>query len=132
MSVTPSMSPASSREKGSGTAMDWSRFSTPSRVRSPVLGGVTASRTGPFLPSSFPNRMFFGFSFNALLLSLTDALYVPVVALSTGGGKGRCPCWPGLHSMTAVSSGVASMRTGKRLPFASSNPSPRGHDRSQR
>ena len=41
-------------------------------------------------------------------------------------------CWPGLHSMTSVSSGVASMRTGKRLPFASSNPSPLGHDRSHR
>ena len=34
--------------------------------------------------------------------------------------------------MTAVYSGVASMRTGNRLPFASSKPSPRGHDRSHR
>ena len=57
------MSAASSREKGSATAMDWSRFSTPKSVRSPARGGVTASSTGPFLPSSPPNRMFFGFSF---------------------------------------------------------------------
>ena len=63
MRVTPSMSPASSREKGSGTAMDWSRFSTPSRVRSPVLGGVTASSTGLFLSWSSPNSRFFVFSF---------------------------------------------------------------------
>ena len=63
MRVTPSMSPVSSREKGSGTAMDWRRFSTPSRVRSPVLGGVTASRTGSFLSSSFPKRISFGLSF---------------------------------------------------------------------
>ena len=41
-------------------------------------------------------------------------------------------CWPGLHSMTAVSSGVASMRTGKRLPLARSRPSPRRHESSQR
>ena len=41
-------------------------------------------------------------------------------------------CWPGLHSTTAVSSGVASMRTGKRLPRASRRPSPLGHDSSQR
>ena len=39
---------------------------------------------------------------------------------------------PGRHSITAVSSGVASMRTGKRLPWASSSPSPRGQDKSQR
>ena len=63
MRVTPSMSPASSREKGSGTAMDWRRFSTPSRVRSPVLGGVTASRTGPFFSLPSPNNRFFGFNF---------------------------------------------------------------------
>ncbi len=41
-------------------------------------------------------------------------------------------CAPGRHSMTAVSSGVASMRTGKRCPFASSRPSPLGHESSQR
>ena len=34
--------------------------------------------------------------------------------------------------MTAVSSGVASMRTGKRCPLASSRPSPLGHESSQR
>ena len=62
MRVTPSMSPASSREKGSGTAMEPSMFSTPSRVRSPARGGVTASRTG-FFSVSFPNRISFGFSF---------------------------------------------------------------------
>ena len=42
------------------------------------------------------------------------------------------PCLPGLHSMTSVSSGVASMRTGKRCPFVSSRPSPLGQDSSQR
>ena len=63
MRVTPSMSAASSREKGSGMAMEPSMFSTPSSVRSPVLGGVTASSTGAFLPPSFPNSRFFGFSF---------------------------------------------------------------------
>ena len=63
MRVTPSMSPASSREKGSGTAMEPSMFSTPSRVRSPALGGVTARRTGPFLSSLSPKRISFGFSF---------------------------------------------------------------------
>ena len=46
MRVTPSTSPAISSEKGSGTAMDLSRFSTPSSVLSPVLGGVTDTSTG--------------------------------------------------------------------------------------
>ena len=62
MSVTPSMSPTSSNEKGSGTAMEPSIFSTPSRVRSPVLGGVTASSTGGFLSLSFSSHLM-GFSF---------------------------------------------------------------------
>ena len=101
-------------------AMDWSMFSTPSSVRSPVLGGVTARRTGLLLPLSVPNRMFFGFSFIRGCLPffslLKSCLY-------------RCP---GRHSMTAVSSGVASMRTGKRLPLASNRPSPLGQDRSHR
>ena len=69
MRVTPSASPASSREKGSGTAMEPSMFSTPRRVRSPVLGGVTASSTGGFLPSSFISQRI-GFSFIWILLSL--------------------------------------------------------------
>jgi hypothetical protein len=34
--------------------------------------------------------------------------------------------------MTSVSSGVASMRMGKRLPRARSSPPPRGQDNSQR
>ena len=38
--------PRQSREKGSGTVIDWRRFSTPRSVRSPVRGGVTARRTG--------------------------------------------------------------------------------------
>ena len=38
--------PRQSREKGSGTAIDWRRFSTPRSVRSPVRGGVTTRRTG--------------------------------------------------------------------------------------
>ena len=67
MRVTPSMSPASSREKGSGTAMEPSMFSTPSRVRSPARGGVTVSRTG-FFSVSFPNRISFGFSFMGIVL----------------------------------------------------------------
>ena len=62
MSVTPSTSPASSSEKGSGTAMDWSMFSTPSRVLSPVLGGVTDTSTGR-LGFESPNSIFLGFSF---------------------------------------------------------------------
>ena len=51
------MSPAISREKGSGTAMDWSRFSTPSSVRSPARGGVTASSTGGRLLRPSPNNI---------------------------------------------------------------------------
>ena len=69
MRVTPSMPPASSSEKGSGTAMDWSMFSTPSMVRSPVLGGVTAKSTGVFL-SPLSKSLLMGFSFMVLLLSL--------------------------------------------------------------
>ena len=38
MRVTPSASPAISRQNGSGAAMDASRFSTPSIVRSPCPG----------------------------------------------------------------------------------------------
>ena len=38
--------------------MDWSRFSTPSRVRSPVRWGVTASSTGGFWACRSPRRMF--------------------------------------------------------------------------
>ena len=48
--------------------MDWSMFSTPSMVRSPSLGGVTASSTGVVLFSSFSQRI--GFSFMVLFLSL--------------------------------------------------------------
>ena len=71
MRDTPSMSPASSREKGSGTAMDPSMFSTLSRVRSPVLGGVTASSTGGFFSlSSKIHLINFRFIFIFLSLSL--------------------------------------------------------------
>ena len=69
MRVTPSTSPASSREKGSGTAMEPSRFSTPSSVRSPVLGGVTASRTRGLLSPARGSHLI-GFSFIILLLSI--------------------------------------------------------------
>ena len=86
MRVTPSMSAASSKEKGSGTAMEPSMFSTPSSVRSPARGGVTASNTGPFFSLSSPNSRFFGFSFNALLLPLWASLYVSVVSLPTCAG----------------------------------------------
>ena len=62
------MPPASSSEKGSGTAMDWSMFSTPSMVRSPVLGGVIASNTGFFFSSA--NSQLMGLGFMRLFLSL--------------------------------------------------------------
>ena len=43
--------------------MEPSRFSTPSRVRSPVLGGVTASSTWRFLFSLSPNKRLTGLNF---------------------------------------------------------------------
>ena len=68
------MSPVSSSEKGSGTAMDWSRFSTPRRVRSPARGGVTASRTGPLFSLPVPKKISLGFSFIALFLPFAESL----------------------------------------------------------
>ena len=58
--VTPAASPAISREKGSGTAMELRRFSTPSMVRSPVRGGVMATSlvAGCGLPLSIPAMKF--------------------------------------------------------------------------
>ena len=44
-------------------------FSTPSMVRSPVLGGVTASSTGVFLSRS-SESLLMGFSFMVFFLSL--------------------------------------------------------------
>ena len=38
--------------------MDWSRFSTPSSVLSPVRGGVTAKSTGGFFACFSPNSNF--------------------------------------------------------------------------
>ena len=45
-------------------------FSTPNSVRSPVLGGVTASSTGGFLSSSSISHFLMGFKFTGLLLSI--------------------------------------------------------------
>ena len=80
MRVTPSMSPAISREKGSGTAMEPSRFSTPSRVCSPVRGGVTASKAGGLFLRLPPNSLWTESSFIACFFSFSVS------------ARGACSC----------------------------------------
>ena len=57
-------------------------FSTPSMVRSPVRGGVTASSTGVFFLLSSDSHLM-GFSFMVFLLSL--------LVSSLGSWYGLCP-----------------------------------------
>ena len=52
--------------------MDWSRFSTPRRVRSPVRGGVTANSTGGRLLRPSPKSNFLTSVF-MLLASVMDS-----------------------------------------------------------
>ena len=119
---------ASSREKGSGTAMDWSRFS---HAQHGALAGAGRRHRQAAPAVAGPgglaqDSIFLGFSckftiFASLSLLMTRLVNPWYRSLPAPNGVG-----PGRHSITSVSSGVASMRTGKRLPLASNRPSPRG------